>query len=57
MPYRAIKANIAESLNVIIVQLDRRSGSRMVSEVIAIAGFDAERDTYDLHSIYSRSQN
>jgi pilus assembly protein CpaF len=56
MPYRAIKANIAESLN-IIVQLVRRPGLRMVSEVIAIAGFDAERDTYDLHSIYSRKQN
>jgi hypothetical protein len=56
MPYRAIKANIAESLN-IIVQLDRRPGLRMVSEVIAIAGFDVEHDKSDLHSTYLRNQN
>jgi hypothetical protein len=56
IPYTAIKANIAESLNV-LVQLDRCPDLRMVPEVIAIAGFDAERETYELQSIYSRNHN
>lgn len=47
MPYRAIRANIAESLNVII-QIERRPGRRFVSEVLEIHGYDAEGDQYDL---------
>jgi len=54
MPYRAIKANIAESLN-IIIQVDRRPGLRMVTEAIELCGFDSERDIYDLRSIYHRT--
>jgi pilus assembly protein CpaF len=51
MPYRAIKANVAESLN-ILVQLDRRPGARFVSEVSAILGYESETDRYHLDSIY-----
>jgi hypothetical protein len=47
MPYRAIKTNIAESLNVII-RIERRQGSRYVSEVLEIRGYDPEADEYDL---------
>jgi Type II/IV secretion system protein len=51
MPYRAIKTNIADSLN-LIVQIERRPGSRYVSEVLEIRGYDAERDmTYPQSSI------
>src|SRR6266852_6543194 len=41
MPYRAIKTNIADSLN-IIVQIARRPGARFVSEMLEICGYDPE---------------
>jgi len=53
MPYRAIKTNIADSLNVVI-QVERRPGSRFVSEVLEIRAYDPETDCYDLHSVYLR---
>jgi pilus assembly protein CpaF len=53
LPYRAIKTNIADSLN-IIVQMQRRPGARFVSEVLEIRGYDAEADQYSLHPIYIR---
>src|SRR5271168_3405155 len=37
LPYRAIKSNIGDSLNV-VVQLERRPGRRYVSEVVEING-------------------
>ncbi len=55
MPYRAIKANIAESLDV-VVQIERRPGARFVSEVAEILGYETEADRYRFESIYSRSQ-
>jgi pilus assembly protein CpaF len=51
LPYRAIKANIADSLNV-IVQLERRPGRRYVSEVIEIRGYNPEADRYELSSVF-----
>jgi len=51
MPYRAIKTNIADSLN-IIVQIERSPGIRFVAEVLEIHGFDAEKDKYKLESVY-----
>lgn len=53
LPYRAIKTNIADSLN-IIVQMQRRPGARFVSEVLEIRGYGAEADQYSLHPIYIR---
>ena len=53
MPYRAIKTNIADSLN-IIIQIERRPGTRFVSEVLEIQGYDPETDRYNLHPIYVR---
>lgn len=52
LPYRAIKTNIGDSLNVII-QLERRPGIRFVSEVLEIQGYDAESDRYDLSPVCS----
>src|SRR5437899_1419701 len=43
MPYRAIKTNIADSLN-IIVQIERQPGTRFVSEVLEIRRFEPEGD-------------
>jgi pilus assembly protein CpaF len=53
MPYRAIKTNIAESLNV-IVQIERRPGTRYVSEVLEISAYDPETDSYQFDSVYLR---
>jgi len=54
MPYRAIKTNIAESLN-IILQIERRPGMRFVSEVLEIRGYEPEADRYDLYQVYGQS--
>jgi pilus assembly protein CpaF len=43
MPYRAVKANIAESLN-ILIQIERKPGVRFVSEVLEIQSCHPESD-------------
>src|SRR5260370_17091834 len=55
IPYRAIRANIAESLNV-VVQMDRRPGLRFVSEASEMRGYETEADRYRLKAIYCRPQ-
>jgi pilus assembly protein CpaF len=54
LPYRAIKTNIGDSLNVIL-QLERRPGIRFVSEVLEIKGYDAESDRYELIREYGNT--
>ena len=51
LPYRSIKTNIADSLN-IIIQIERRPGIRFVSEVLEIQGFDPKSDRYHWGSVY-----
>jgi pilus assembly protein CpaF len=46
LPYRAIKTNVGDSVNV-VVQIERRPGRRFVSEVIEIHGYDPDRDEYN----------
>ena len=53
IPYRAIKTNIADSLN-IIVQIERRPGMRFVSQVLEVNGYDPDGDHYDFRTIYDR---
>ena len=55
LPYHAIKSNIADSLNV-IVQVERRPGQRLVSEVLEIKGYDPEADRYDFTPLYLREE-
>jgi pilus assembly protein CpaF len=52
LPYRAIKTNIGDSLNVII-QLERRPGRRFVSEVLEIGGYSAEADQYNFSQAFT----
>ena len=52
LPYRAIKSNIADSLN-LIVQLQRRPGKRFVSEVLEVRGYNPETDHYEFDSLYA----
>lgn len=46
LPYRALKTNVGDSVNVVI-HLGRRPGRRFVSEVIEIHGYDPDRDEYN----------
>ena len=50
IPYRAIKTNIAETLDV-IVQIERRPGKRFISQVLEIRGYDLSTDQYDFHQV------
>jgi pilus assembly protein CpaF len=51
LPYRAIKTNIADSLNV-VVHIERRPGRRFISEVLEINSYDPDSDLFDFCSIY-----
>ena len=51
LPYRAIKTNIGDSLNV-IVQVERRPGRRFISEVLEINSYDPDADLYDFGAVY-----
>jgi pilus assembly protein CpaF len=51
MPYSAIKANIGDSLNVVI-QIERRPGRRFISEVLEINSYDPDADLFDFGAVY-----
>ena len=51
LPYRAIKTNIGDSLNV-VVHIERRPGRRFISEVLEINRYDPDSDLFDFCSIY-----
>jgi pilus assembly protein CpaF len=52
LPHRAIKTNLADSLNV-VVQIERRPGCRFVSEVLEINGYNPDADLFDCSPIYA----
>jgi hypothetical protein len=51
IPYRAVKTNVGDSVNV-VVHLERRPGRRFVSEVVEIHGYDPDRDEYNYGFIF-----
>src|SRR6266550_5719661 len=51
LPYRAIKTNVGESVNV-VMHLERRPGRRFVSQVVEIHGYDPDRDEYNYSFIF-----
>jgi pilus assembly protein CpaF len=53
LPYRAIKSNIGDSLDVVL-QIDRRPGRRYISEVVEINSYDPDADLFDYRAIYQR---
>jgi type IV secretory pathway VirB4 component len=55
LPYRAIKTNIADSLNV-VVHIERRPGRRFVSEVLEVNGYDPDADLFDYGAVYLRRE-
>lgn len=52
IPYKAVRRQIADSLH-LLVHLDRRSGKRQVTEVMAMAGYDTDTDRYELKAVYA----
>jgi Flp pilus assembly CpaF family ATPase len=56
LPYRAIKNNVGDSVNV-VVHLERRPGRRFVSEVVEIHGYDPDRDEYNTGSFSTATRN
>jgi len=55
LPYRAIKSNIADSLN-LLVHIERRPGTRFVSEVLEIIGYNSDTDHYELKQLFARGE-
>jgi pilus assembly protein CpaF len=51
LPYRSVKTNVADSVNV-VVHLERRPGRRFVSEVVEIHGYDPDRDEYNYGFVF-----
>jgi len=51
IPYRAVKTNVGDSVNV-VVHLERRPGRRFISEVVEIHGYDPDRDEYNYGFIF-----
>jgi len=51
LPYRAIKTNVGDSVNV-VVHLERRPGRRFVSEVVEIHGYDPDTDEYNYSFVF-----
>jgi pilus assembly protein CpaF len=55
LPYRAVKANIADSLNVVI-QIERRPGRRYISEVLLINSYDPDLDVFDYGVVFQTKE-
>src|SRR6202453_2010774 len=51
LPYRAVKTNVGDSLNV-VVQIERRPGRRFISEVLEIKSYDPDADLYEFFVVY-----
>jgi pilus assembly protein CpaF len=51
LPYRSVKTNISDSLNVVI-HIERRPGRRFISEVLEINSYDPDSDLFDFCSMY-----
>jgi pilus assembly protein CpaF len=55
LPYRAIKTNIGDSVNVVI-HLQRRPGRRFISEVLEINRYDPDADLFDYSAIFQNEE-
>ncbi len=56
LPFRAIKSNIADSLNVVI-HVERRPGRRYISEVLLINRYDPDADLFDYGAVFLAKQD
>ncbi len=56
LPYRAIKTNIGDSLNV-VVHVERRPGRRFISEVLEINGYNPDADLFDCRIVFQKEES
>jgi pilus assembly protein CpaF len=56
IPYKAIRSNIADSLN-LVVHVERRPGRRFISEVLLINGYDPDTDLFDYGAVFLAKEN
>ena len=56
LPYRAIKTNICDSLNVVI-HVERRPGRRFISEVLEINGYRPDADLFDCRIVFQKEES
>lgn len=54
LPYRAIKKNIGDSLEV-VVHIERRPGRRFIAEVLEINHYDPDADLFDYCVMYAKA--
>lgn len=54
LPYRAIKTNIGDSLDV-VVHIERRPGRRFISEVLEINHYDPDADLFNYSVMYAKA--
>jgi pilus assembly protein CpaF len=55
LPYRAIKTNIGDSLDV-LVHIERRPGRRFISEVVEINQYDPDADLFNYSVVYAKEE-
>lgn len=51
LPYKAIKASIADSIN-LLVHVERRHGSRRVQEILALESYSPSEDSYQVRTVF-----
>jgi hypothetical protein len=56
LPYRSIKTNIGDSLNVVI-HVERRPGRRYISEVLLVNSYDPDSDLFDYGAVFLAKQD
>jgi len=56
LPYRAVKTNIGDSLNVVI-HVERRPGRRFVSQVLEINGYNPDADLFDYCAVFQNEES
>jgi len=54
LPYRAIRSQIAEAIDLIVQIARDREGHRHVTQLLGVSGYDAALDRYTLESLYER---
>jgi pilus assembly protein CpaF len=56
LPYKAIKASIADSIH-LLVHIERRQSRRYISEILALQSYSPTDDTYHLETVFNRNQD
>jgi pilus assembly protein CpaF len=55
LPYRAIKTNIGDTVN-IVIHIERRPGRRFISEVLEINGYNPDADLFDYCAVFQKQE-